>query len=166
MVKNFGELQLRVQVWTYDGRVLVLCYVKSFKIKHKSLRKSFLDIDKSCIIRLYQWFSLRSYLFKTHIIAWRRKNVTNATQNKIQREKWFEMCYLRTVSSTLNLFWEAHWLYISWFLDFGRTQPPSPPTSNSVDVTKKKWLKEEQRIMRRKALQESMKREAIFGRSS
>ena len=101
-----------------------------------------------------------------HIIAWRRKNVTNATQNKIQREELFEMWYLLTVSSTLNLFWEAHWLYISWFLDLGRTQPPSPPTSNSVDVTKKKWLKEEQRIMRRNALQESMKREAIFGSSS
>lgn len=96
---------------------------------------------------------------------WRRENETKATQQNPVRGKvpWSTIWYLRTLSSTLNLFLEAHWLYISSFLDLGTAQPWSPPTSNSVHVTKQNWLDEKQRITKRRSLQQKLKlREAIF----
>jgi len=74
---------------------------------------------------------------------------------------------LRRVSSILNLFWEAHWLYLyisSLSFESGTTQPILPPTSNSVKLMTKNW-EAEKRMKHSKGGCEaalSLKMEAIF----
>ena len=76
---------------------------------------------------------------------------------RILVKKW----YLRRVSLTLNLFWDAHWLYIrSSSFDFGTTQLSWLPTSNSVQLTRESPQK---RIKQKKNGYEALKGKAIFG---
>ena len=64
------------------------------------------------------------------------------------------------MSFTLNLFFEAHWLYSWSFFEEGTTQPLSSPTSNSEHIAVNKW-REENKAEKTTTFQMPMKRVAI-----
>jgi len=68
------------------------------------------------------------------------------------------------VSSILNLFCEAHWLYISSLsFESGTTQPILPPTSNSVQLMTKNWEAEKRMKQSKSECEAALEMEAIFG---
>ena len=67
------------------------------------------------------------------------------------------------MSLTLNLFFEAHWLYSWSFFEEGTPQPLSSPTSNSEHIAVNKW-REEKKTEKATTFQIPTKRVAIVSR--